>query len=195
MPVTLLGNTPLPLQPYTEIPIIIYRTCSGQTADFAMILKCLRPVVFVGAACTLSFGALAQSTACTPAKDMKAAEIYGLWSATFTNIPAGLPARATMLLQRHAEFSESLSGMISRNMDSVGKPAAGHAARAALAGDLDEGMLLLDESSDNIAITGTWNGEMVPGSCGKAFKGVWKDTSKSAAPDSPDIPFTLTRLP
>lgn len=142
-----------------------------------------------------AFAQGAASPACTPAKDMKAAEIYGLWSASFNPPPAGLPPRATMLLQRHAEFSESLSGMISRNMDSVGKPAAGHAPRAALAGDLDEGMLLLDESSDNIAITGTWNGEMVPGSCGKVFRGVWKDTSKSAPPDAPEIPFTLTRLP
>ncbi len=143
----------------------------------------------------VAFAQGAASSACTPAKDMKAAEIYGLWSASFTPPPAGLPPRATMLLQRHAEFSESLSGMISRNMDSVTKPAAGHAPRAALAGDLDEGMLLLDESSDNIAITGTWNGEMVPGSCGKVFRGVWKDTSKSAPPDAPEIPFTLTRLP
>lgn len=137
----------------------------------------------------------ATPTACTPAKEMKASEIFGLWSASFTNPPAGLPAKATLLLQRHAEFSDSLSGMVSRNMDSVRTPAAGHAAKAALAGDLDEGMLLLDESSDNIAITGTWNGEMVPGSCGKVFSGVWKDTSKSAAPDAPGVPFTLTRLP
>ncbi|MES2910803.1 MAG: hypothetical protein V4718_05415 [Pseudomonadota bacterium] len=163
-----------------------------------MTLNYRRLALICITACVLPVSALAQiakPTVCTPARDMKAAEIYGLWSASFATPPAGLPARATMLLQRHAEFSESLSGMISRNMDGISNPAAGHAARAALAGDLDEGMLLLDESSDNIAITGTWNGEMVPGSCGKVFRGVWKDTSKSAAPDAPDIPFTLTRLP
>ncbi|MES2511284.1 MAG: hypothetical protein V4625_15245 [Pseudomonadota bacterium] len=151
------------------------------------------------AAFTLPLGAFAQGAApaeCTPAKEMKASEIFGLWSASFMNPPAGLPDRATLLLERHAEFSESLAGAVSRNMDSVrGKPAAGHAAKAALAGDLDEGMLLLDESSDRISITGTWNGEMVPGSCGKVFRGVWKDTSKTAAPDAADVPFTLTRLP
>ena len=153
---------------------------------------------FVIAASAFSLSALAQnagSAACVPAKEMKAAQLFGLWSASFTNPPAGLPDKATMLLQQHAEFSESLAGMISRNMDSMRKPAPGHAAKAALAGDLDEGMLLLDESSDNIAITGTWNGEMVAGSCGNVFRGVWKDTSKSAAPDSPEVPFTLTRLP
>ena len=74
----------------------------------------------------------------------------------------------------------------------AGPPAS--APQAALAGDLDEGLLLLDESSDRISITGTWNGEMVQGSCGRVYRGVWKDTSRSAAPDALDVPFTLTRL-
>jgi hypothetical protein len=128
---------------------------------------------------------------------MKAAQLYGLWAVRFTNPPAGLPDRATMLLERHAEFAESLAGIVSRDLGAAAgtKAIAGHAAKAALAGDLEAGMLLLDESSDNISITGTWNGEMVEGSCGKAFKGSWKDTSSSAPDNAPDVPFTLTRLP
>lgn len=134
---------------------------------------------------------------CLPAKDMKAHQLFGLWRATFTNPPAGLPATATMLLERHAQFSDSLAGAVSRDLGAAAGSAtiAGHSAKALLAGDLDEGMLLLDESSDGISITGTWNGEMVLGSCGKTFQGQWKDTSKSAAPDAPDVPFRLSRLP
>ena len=136
-------------------------------------------------------------TACPPARSMKAEQLYGRWAVRFDPAPAGLPERATMRLQRHAEFSESLAGTVSRDLGAAaGTPAlAGHAAEAALAGDLDEGMLLLDESSDRISITGTWNGEMQPGSCGQVYQGRWKDTSASATPDAPDIPFTLTRLP
>ena len=128
---------------------------------------------------------------------MKAAQLYGLWAVRFSNPPAGLPARATMLLERHAEFAESLAGVVSRDLGVAAgsKAIAGHAAKAALAGDLEAGMLLLDESSDNIRITGTWNGEMVDGSCGKVFRGSWKDTSSSAPDNAPDVPFTLTRLP
>jgi len=128
---------------------------------------------------------------------MKAAQLYGLWAVRFSNPPAGLPDRATMLLERHAEFAESLAGIVSRDLGAAAgtKAIAGHSAKAALAGDLEGGMLLLDESSDNISITGTWNGEMVEGSCGKAFKGSWKDTSSSAPENAPDVPFTLTRLP
>ena len=156
--------------------------------------------IFLVANCALLSSANAQNqaqTACAPAASMKADQLYGRWAVRFTAPPAGLPDRATMLLKRHAEFSESLSGTVSRDLkQAVGAaPSAGHAAEAALAGDLDEGMLLLDESSDKISITGTWNGEMQPGSCGQVYQGVWKDTSASALPDAADVPFTLTRLP
>jgi len=150
------------------------------------------------AVCAYATGANAQNsqkTACLPAQSMKAVQLHGMWEVRFSPPPAGLPERATLLLKRHAEFSESLAGSVSRNMSGAAGTAAmtGHSAQAALAGDLDEGMLLLDESSDNLSITGTWNGEMQPGSCGKVYQGVWTDTSKSAAPDVAGVPFTLTK--
>lgn len=128
---------------------------------------------------------------------MKAHQLHGRWEVRFAQPPAGLPGRAVLRLRRHAEFSESLAGTVSRVAgNSASVPGlAGHSAEAALAGDLDEGLLLLDESSDNISITGTWNGEMKAGSCGQVYQGHWKDTSRSAAPDTPDVPFTMTRLP
>ena len=135
-------------------------------------------------------------TGCVPTERMKADQLHGRWAVEFANPPAGLPSQATVLLKRHAEFSESLAGTVSRTLGSAAAPAiAGHSAQAALAGDLDEGILLLDESSDNVSITGTWNGEMKAGSCGTVYQGIWKDTSRSAVPDAPDIPFTLTKLP
>ena len=159
-----------------------------------------RSALLLIASCTLFTGVAAQTkpnAECLAAADVKAAQLYGLWAVRFTNPPAGLPARATMLLERHAEFAESLAGVVSRDLGAAAgsKAIAGHAAKAALAGDLEAGMLLLDESSDNVSITGTWNGEMVEGSCGKAFRGSWKDTSSSAPDNAPDVPFTLTRLP
>ena len=127
---------------------------------------------------------------------MQAAQLYGVWRVVFVNPPAGLPARATLLLERHAEFSDSLAGTVSRNLGAAKGTAAiaGHAAKAFLAGDLEEGVLLLDESSDNVSITGTWNGEIVNNSCGNTFRGTWKDTSRSAPENVPDVAFTLTRL-
>ncbi len=123
---------------------------------------------------------------------MKAEQLFGAWTVRFTSPPAGLPATATMRLERHEEFSDSLAGVVVRQLPRAG---GAHAGTAQLAGDLDGGLLLLDESSDNVSITGTWNGELVEGSCGKIFRGVWKDTSASAPADAPDIPFTLTKKP
>ena len=159
-----------------------------------------RSALFFIAVSALVTWASAQNTAktaCPPDQTIKAEQLHGRWAVRFARPPAGLPARATMQLERHAEFTESLAGTVSREL---GKKAgtqtpAGHAAKAALAGDLEEGMLLLDESSDNISITGTWNAEMVEGSCGKVFQGTWKDTSPDAPDDAPDVPFTLTKLP
>jgi len=96
-----------------------------------------------------------------------------------------------MQIERHAEFSDSVAGYVSREL----QPApGGHARRAQLAGDLEDGFLTLDESSNGVSITGTWNGEMVEGSCGKKVTGTWKDMSSSAPPDAPEIPFTLEKI-
>lgn len=165
-----------------------------------MMFKCLQFTASILTLSLLSPSAEAQPvqvTACLPAQQMKAPQLYGLWAVRFTNPPAGLPGTATMLLQRHAEFSDSLAGTVSRDFGVLAGAAKAvpRITTAALAGDLEEGLLILDESSNNINITGTWNGEMVAGSCGKEFRGNWKDTSSSAPLDAPDVAFTLSKLP
>ena len=88
-------------------------------------------------------------------------------------------------------FADSLSGIVSRNPVSP----AGHFAKAALAGDVEDGFVILDESSNNISISGTWNGQLVEASCGREVKGMWKDSSASAPPDSPDVPYAMIKRP
>ena len=96
-----------------------------------------------------------------------------------------------MLLEKHAEFSDSLAGIVSRDLVS----ADGHVAKAALASDVGDGFAILDESSNNISISGTWNGQLVEASCGREVKGMWKDTNASAPPDSPDVPYAMIKRP
>ena len=130
---------------------------------------------------------------CPAPEAMKASQLFGRWAVRYSNPPPGLPATATMVLERHAEFADSLAGTVTRPAPSH-QPKTQAPVKAALAGDLDGGLLLLDESSDNIRITASWNGEMVPGSCGMAFIGQWKDVSVDMDNMS-DIRVTLTRLP
>jgi len=133
--------------------------------------------------------------ACPAAKSIKAPQLYGIWQVSFTSPPAGLPKTAVMLLEKHGEFADSLSGIVSRDLPPVAANTPGHATKAALAGDVEDGFVILDESSNNISISGTWNGQLVEASCGREVKGVWKDTSVSAPPDAPDVPFTMFKRP
>ena len=160
--------------------------------------SCLSNAIVVIAACVNSNWATAQNTpksepkiACPDSKNIRAPQLYGMWQVSFTNPPAGLPKTAVMLLEKHEEFGDSLAGIVSR--DAV--TARGHAAKAALAGDVEDGFVILDESSDNISISGTWNGQLVEDSCGREVKGMWKDTSASAAPDAPAVAFTMAKQP
>lgn len=133
------------------------------------------------------------TAACLTEKQLSAPHIYGHWRVRYKPAPAGLPAEAAMHLEKHAEFSESVAGFVTRQLGAA--LPGGHAPRAQLAGDLENGFLTLDESSNGISITGTWNGEMVEGSCGKKFTGTWKDTRDNAPPDTPEVPFTMEKLP
>ena len=133
--------------------------------------------------------------ACLNANSIKAPQLYGIWQVTFNNPPVGLPKTAVMLLKKHEEFADSLSGIVSREVGPTAANMPGHAAKAALAGDVEDGFVILDESSNNISITGTWNGQLVETSCGREVKGVWKDTSAGAPPDAPEVPFTMVKRP
>ena len=157
--------------------------------------------IFIIAACAHITLARAQNDAqkvpnpaCGAIKNIKAPQLYGLWQVTFTNTPAGLPASATLLLEKHEEFSDSLQGVVTRKLPALQNAKDGHAAKAALAGDVEDGFVILDESSNNVSISGTWNGQLTEGACGREINGVWKDTSASAATDAPEVPFTMKKL-
>ena len=134
------------------------------------------------------------NSACRSIKDIKAPQLYGMWQVSFTNPPAGLPGAATVLLEKHEEFSDSVQGVVTRKLAGPQNAKDGHAPRAALAGDVEDGFVILDESSNNTSISGTWNGQLVDGTCGREVNGVWKDTSASAAADAPEVPFIMKKL-
>ncbi len=130
--------------------------------------------------------------ACPTAQTIQAQALYGQWTVEFTAPPRGLPAKATLALQQHPDYTDSLAGTLLRDLSAApGGKVPGHSPRAQVAGDLENGLLMLDESSNGTNLTASWDGKVVDGSCGKIIQGVWKDLSSDAPADAADVPFRM----
>ena len=104
--------------------------------------------------------------------------LFGTWEARIDD-QKGV---AKVKLNQHPDYA-GVRGTITRGGD--GTPAT----VSQLAGDIDDdGMLSLDESLDGRAISGVWLGALQPASCGREFKGIWRD----AASDTTH-PFVLNK--
>ena len=137
------------------------------------------------AGCIASATATAQSgpgTCPASAVDMSTEMLYGTWQARFDDAPTV----DIVTLGKHPDY-DGVRGTIARD----GARSGGAAARstAQLAGDVDaEGQLAIDESQDGHSISGVWVGTLQPGSCGKEFRGTWRN-----AADERIHPFVLQK--
>ncbi|WP_077001771.1 hypothetical protein [Variovorax sp. KK3] len=130
------------------------------------------------AACLAACGAAAQPACPANGRELPVEALYGRWEARID----GQPGIAQVRLERHPDYA-GVRGTVTRGGGT--KPAT----VAQLAGDVDdEGMLNIDESADGRAISGSWLGELQPGSCGKEFKGTWRNAS-----DDSTHPFVLNK--
>jgi hypothetical protein len=101
--------------------------------------------------------------------------LYGLWQAEFGNRRPS----ALMRLGRHPEWPDSVRGEV----DLAG-------VKTRVAGDVEQGEFMLDESSDGQLISATWIGQVLAHSCGKEIQGTWTDTINSIS-----TPFVLRKQP
>jgi len=130
------------------------------------------------ALCLAAGSAFAQAACPANGRELPVGALYGQWEARIE----GEPGIARVQLARHPEY-EGVRGTITR--EGGGRPPS----VAQLAGDIDdEGLLSIDESLDGRAISGNWLGELQPGSCGKEFKGTWRNAS-----DDSTHPFVLNK--
>lgn len=99
--------------------------------------------------------------------------LQGLWRAE-------LPDQASAALLRlgpHPELEGSVRGTVQRGADT-----------AAITGDVHEGALALEESTDGTHISATWAGDVVDGSCGKEIRGTWNNVTPETS-----TPFVLRK--
>jgi hypothetical protein len=139
------------------------RTCIGSVALFA---ACAMPLAAFAQAAPQAATASATATACpSNARDLPIEALYGTWEAHFD----GVPGIATVRLGKHPDYA-GVKGSITRGGGNT------PSSTAELAGDIgDDGVLGIDESQDGRAISGEWSGELQPGSCGREFRGTWRN--------------------
>lgn len=128
--------------------------------------------------------------ACPEALTLDAADMTGTWHAIFGAVGAAGTAgtgadaaalsapEATLELGPHPDYAGSLRGNATR----------GSANKSLLAGDIEDGELLLEESTNGKTIAATWTGRVAGGSCGQTIEGTWNDALTSLT-----RPFRLTR--
>jgi hypothetical protein len=116
--------------------------------------------------------ALAQGSNCPPAADVSRAHLLGKWKAQIAGA-----APFTLQLAKDPEFAETVIGQVERDGE-----------RIAVAGDVDDGELTLEESRNGKNISATWLGDVVEGSCGREIRGMWKAEGAVL-----EHPFVLTK--
>ena len=136
---------------------------------------CLLALLLCGALPATALAAEPVAAACTTdATDLPVEALYGRWEARFGD----LPALADVQMGKHPEYAGSVRGTIVRDGRS-----------AQLSGDIDDaGFLILDESQDGLSISAVWAGELQPGSCGREFRGTWRNSG-----DDRTQPFVLRK--
>lgn len=112
-------------------------------------------------------------TTCPQSWQMTDKQLQGQWLASVANQEA--PVRLT--LGPHPEWAGTVKGTVQWADSSY-----------PMVGDVDQGHVTLEESSDEVHITGTWLGEVVDGSCGREIKGEYL-----AGEEAPPQTFVLRK--
>ncbi|WP_353234288.1 hypothetical protein [Diaphorobacter ruginosibacter] len=134
--------------------------------DMQPALKTLAGLVAT-ALLTACAGTPASRPACPSAQQMEQPELLGRWSVQMD----GVPGPITMLLGPHPEWDGTVKGTINRpDFQSI------------VVGDVNKGVLAMEESRDGKSVSGTWDGDVVQGSCAREIRGEFSDSEDRTHP-------------
>lgn len=119
---------------------------------------------------------------CPDAKAVRSVDLYGDWQARFEATPKRPASTARVTFVPHPETAGALSGRIVRDQGD------GTPQTSVLAGGVGDGQFGIEESADEVKITGLWNGDVVPRRCGREISGTWIDPT-----DDSERGFTLQK--
>lgn len=108
---------------------------------------------------------------------MERPHLQGVWHAQLPGLPGQSERHAVLHLHPHPELSGSVRGTVQRG-----------AGTAQVTGDVHQGELTLEESTDGVHISATWLGDVVEGSCGKEIHGIWNTQTPETT-----TPFVLRK--
>lgn len=115
-------------------------------------------------------------SACPTAQEMEQQHLQGVWRAELTGSAASTEA-VLLRLGQHPEMAGSVRGTAQRG-----------STTSQVAGDVHQGDLALEESSDGKRISATWIGAVVDGSCGQEMRGTWHRVDPETS-----LPFVLRK--
>jgi hypothetical protein len=98
---------------------------------------------------------------CPAPRDVQARDLYGNWTLEISPVSAASkPQIGRIELEKNPEYADSVSGWLWLADRKI-----------FVAGDIDDGVLSLEESDDGQRISAVWDGQIAQGSCAKAITG------------------------
>jgi hypothetical protein len=88
--------------------------------------------------------------------------LLGQWTVVWHDKLAGEPDDGRLAFTRNPDFDDSLIGLLALGSQ-----------RREIAGDIEEDLLTLEESSDGQRISANWSLRATPGLCSKEWRGQW----------------------
>lgn len=130
----------------------------------------------------------AQAPGCETPGFLEPARLSGLWQLTLwpeNGSPAQPASTGAVLFERHPDYEGSVRGRLKRSD-------TGNDREAVLSGDVVDGEVNFDESSDGVKLDAVWTGE--PAACGQELRGTRRPSDGRPA-DAPVLNFLLKKSP